>query len=90
MEDPTGSTTPDEPTALEMAENLIKSIPDAARFAQGDPFGAMSGRTAEKVFSSAELASRLAMVSLARDVHEIRDDLRRIGGLLDQLTRRRA
>jgi hypothetical protein len=76
-------TAPHEPngqgqiTALDMARNLVAAIQRQGHYSHRDPVGSYIDRGGERAFEAARLASYLAQVSLAEDVHRIAEFLDR-------------
>ena len=62
-------------TPLEMALNAAANVAMIARATDDDPVGAHLNRNGERAAAAAELASRLALVSIAEDLHRIADSI---------------
>jgi hypothetical protein len=74
---------PTEMTPLEMCRNLTRHVAAFALAADEDPLGAHVARLGDRQHATAELAARLALVSIAEDVHRLTDaimDGRLLGG----------
>jgi hypothetical protein len=61
--------------ALDMARNLAASVQRAAERIEADELGAYLNRTGDTAFAGAQMASYLALVSIAGDLRRITDVL---------------
>jgi hypothetical protein len=90
--------SPDADDPLAMARNLVRAVAGLSAAAQEDELKAYLDHSGARAYASAQLAACLAAVSIASDLRLITDilaveigpELRRIGGLLEQLERRRS
>jgi hypothetical protein len=58
-------------SALDLALNLVASFARRAEWGERDPLGAYLARNGEVATASADVAARLAIVSIARDFHDL-------------------
>jgi hypothetical protein len=61
--------------ALDMARNLTAGIQRAAEQIEADELAAYLHRTGDRAFAAAQMASYLALVSIAADLRRIADTL---------------
>jgi hypothetical protein len=60
---------------LDMAGNLVAAVEQLARYAADDPLQAHVHQAGARQAANGELASQLALVSIARDLRRIADHL---------------
>jgi hypothetical protein len=77
-------TATGQPSALDMARNLVAAIQRSAEHIDADPLGAHLDRTGDRGFAAAEMAFRLAMVSIAEDFHRVADVVCKFDAWADQ------